>query len=148
MTANAYQPGGSHYNVQGTLQHWDLCERYGIGYLESAATKYIFRHRSKSGALDLQKALHYTEKLLELATEGYETYETYFFMRFKYQTTRKPRGRVPQEVYRQWVLDEKIPELEAHAMGWLFTWRTPEDLKRATRLIKQLLATSYPSHTF
>ena len=68
MSANDTQVGGSHY--RSGLQHWDLIERYGIGYLEAAATKYVVRWRKKNGVEDLKKSRHYTVKLLELYDEG------------------------------------------------------------------------------
>lgn len=65
MLANDRQEFGDHYRAE--FQHWDLVEKYGVGYLEGCATKYITRHRKKNGAQDLIKAIHYTEKLLELS---------------------------------------------------------------------------------
>jgi len=70
---NSRQVGGSHYAQGGDFQHWDLVERYGLGYLEGCATKYIARHRSKNGKEDLEKALHYVEKLFELSNAPVET---------------------------------------------------------------------------
>jgi len=61
---NANQVGGDHY--RSDYQHWDLIERHGIGYLEGCATKYVTRWRKKNGVQDLEKALHYVEKLIEL----------------------------------------------------------------------------------
>jgi hypothetical protein len=36
-----------------------------MGYLEGNATKYVSRWRKKGGVADLEKALHYIDKLLE-----------------------------------------------------------------------------------
>ena len=78
MSANDRQVGGDHYRSE--LQHWDLIERHGIGYLEGCATKYITRWRKKNNPLgDLAKADHYVEKLMALHQEG----------------KREPRGAVP-----------------------------------------------------
>jgi hypothetical protein len=63
---NERQVGGDHYKQHNGLEHWDLVERFGLGYLEGCATKYIARHGSKGGRQDLEKALHYIEKLMEL----------------------------------------------------------------------------------
>lgn len=65
--ANETQVGGSHYARGGKLQHWDYAVRaLGNRYLEGAITKYVMRHRHKGvGEQDLNKALHFTEKLLE-----------------------------------------------------------------------------------
>ena len=69
-TANERQIGGNHYKRDGSLEHWDLVERCGIGYLEGCATKYVARWRSKGGVQDLEKAEHYVQKLIELYDEG------------------------------------------------------------------------------
>ena len=55
------QIGGDHY--QSSYQHWDWAIDIHLGYLESAATKYISRWRTKGGVEDLKKALSYIEKL-------------------------------------------------------------------------------------
>lgn len=66
MKANDLQVGGSHYQSDGE-QHWDRMYRlYGRGYFVGCITKYVERYHLKNGAEDLQKALHFTEKLLEL----------------------------------------------------------------------------------
>lgn len=70
MSANDKQVGGTHYAQGGNVQHWDFITLNGIGYLEGCATKYVSRWRKKHGVLDLQKALHYVEKLQELFLTG------------------------------------------------------------------------------
>lgn len=67
--ANSYQVTGSHY--QGTnYQHWDWTLDTGMGYLEGVATKYVARWRKKGGVVDLQKALHFVNKLDEWQHSG------------------------------------------------------------------------------
>lgn len=65
MSANATQVGGTHY--RNGFQHWDLAHELDLGYFEGQITKYVTRHRSKKGREDLEKALHFTRKLRELA---------------------------------------------------------------------------------
>ena len=66
MPANDRQVGGSHYNKDGE-QHWDRMYRlYGRGYFVGCATKYIERYHLKNGKQDLDKAIHFIEKLREL----------------------------------------------------------------------------------
>lgn len=67
MVANSRQVGGRHYKDTG-YEHWDLVIRTGMGYLDGVATKYVARYQ-KSGrpVQDLEKALHYVEKLSENA---------------------------------------------------------------------------------
>lgn len=71
MAANDTQVGGRHYARGGKFQHWDLISRNHIGYLEGNATKYVTRARHKGTEVqDLEKALHYVDKLLELNAEN------------------------------------------------------------------------------
>ena len=66
MSANDRQIGGGHYQ-QGGEQHWDRIWRiYGRGYFVGCATKYIERYHLKNGIQDLEKAIHFLEKLIEL----------------------------------------------------------------------------------
>jgi len=60
---NSRQVGGAHYRSEH--QHWDFVAEVLEGrYLEGCITKYVTRWRNKDGLKDLNKALHYTEKLL------------------------------------------------------------------------------------
>lgn len=63
---NDRQVGGEHYRA--SIQHWDLIEGDGHGYLEGCATKYLTRWRRKNGLQDLDKAVHYLEKLSSLGS--------------------------------------------------------------------------------
>lgn len=70
-TANARQVGGDHYKTDGEgEEHWDRVARLGLNYYEAAATKYIERARKKNGLEDIKKAIHYLQKLEELAAAG------------------------------------------------------------------------------
>lgn len=64
-TALDRQVGGNHYKDQ-PIQHVEFCQRNKIPWCESAAIKYIIRHRKKNGKEDIKKAIHYLELLLEL----------------------------------------------------------------------------------
>lgn len=64
MTANTTQVGGAHYKA--VYQHWDLVWDAGLGYFPGQITKYTARWRLKNGLQDLQKALHFAQKYLEL----------------------------------------------------------------------------------
>jgi len=92
MSANDRQEFGDHY--QAGFQHWDLIEKYGVGYLEGCATKYITRHRKKNGVQDLIKAKHYTEKLLEMA----------------HSHNRRARGYVGMRTLKQFFLANGITD--------------------------------------
>jgi Protein of unknwon function (DUF3310) len=65
MGANERQIGGLHYKTE--YEHWDLAVVVQLPYLEGCATKYVSRWRKKDGLQDLEKALHYHDKILETA---------------------------------------------------------------------------------
>jgi hypothetical protein len=63
--ANNRQVGGRHY--ASNVQHWDFAAaHFGRGYFKGQITKYVSRWRKKNGVQDLQKALHFLEKLMEI----------------------------------------------------------------------------------
>ena len=65
--ANTKQVAGDHYRSEdSTYQHWDLVADTGMGYFEGQITKYVARWRKKNGKQDLEKALHYAQKMQEL----------------------------------------------------------------------------------
>ena len=67
---NSMQIDGSHYRTE--YQVWDFSENNGLGGLEMCIIKYICRWRNKGkGAVDLQKAIHYVNKLLDLNLNRY-----------------------------------------------------------------------------
>lgn len=64
--ASAMQVGGEHYLKHGTLQPWDAIIHWGLGFLDGNVVKYIVRYRDKGGMVDLEKAKHYLDKLIEV----------------------------------------------------------------------------------
>lgn len=68
MSANDSQVGGTHYKGKA-IQPWDYIVANNLGYLEGNVVKYISRWREKGGIDDLRKVLHYTQKLIEVATK-------------------------------------------------------------------------------
>jgi hypothetical protein len=85
MSANDKQIGGAHY--VSSIQPWDYILSHGLGYLEGNIIKYVTRYRKKNGVQDLQKALHYLEKLIEV--ENGRTHNPH-------ATDRKTAETVPQ----------------------------------------------------
>jgi hypothetical protein len=63
MSANERQVGGQHYGPGSTIQHWDWAR--GLPYLSGVLTKYVCRHKTSGKPNDLEKALHYAEKIEE-----------------------------------------------------------------------------------
>lgn len=61
---NLKQVGGNHYRTK--YQHWDLMIKYDVPYMESQITRYVTRARKKNGLEDMEKGIHYLEKVLSL----------------------------------------------------------------------------------
>lgn len=69
MSASNYQVGGGHYKAKD-IQPWDAMSAWMTpeqfeGYLRGNVIKYLARYPEKGGSLDLLKARHYLERLLE-----------------------------------------------------------------------------------
>jgi hypothetical protein len=75
--AGSYQIGGDHY-IEMAVQPWAamqawMSEAEFAGFLRGNAIKYLARAGRKGDELqDLQKAMHYLEKLVELKQKGAE----------------------------------------------------------------------------
>ena len=67
MTANNFQVGGDHYS-KNAIQPWDYIVANELGYLEGNIVKYITRWRDKGGLQDIDKVIHYAQKLKEVVT--------------------------------------------------------------------------------
>jgi hypothetical protein len=63
MGANDRQVGGNHY--QSAYQFWDLAVDLELDYMEGSTACYVARWRKKGGKQDLEKSLHYLEKIME-----------------------------------------------------------------------------------
>lgn len=72
--ANETQVGGNHYKDLGDFQPWDVLKHWLTpeeyrGYQKGVAIAYLARERSKGGAVDIQKAAHHLQKLIEVTAE-------------------------------------------------------------------------------
>jgi Protein of unknwon function (DUF3310) len=67
--ADNTQVGGAHYKAT-SYDHWNYAIDARLPYLEGQITKYVDRHARKNGKQDLEKALHFAQKLRECALEG------------------------------------------------------------------------------
>lgn len=63
--ANKHQVGGSHYNIHGDLQPWDLYFPWNLNGFAAQILNYIVRYREKDGIKDLKKARHFLDKWIE-----------------------------------------------------------------------------------
>lgn len=59
------QEGGDHYK-NSKIQPIEYIHANGLKFCEGNVIKYVTRHKSKNGAEDIKKAIHYLELLLEL----------------------------------------------------------------------------------
>lgn len=75
MAADDIQEGGDHYKVMGAYQPWAVIEKWLTpeqfrGYLLGSAVAYLGRVNSqakdRSGLIDIRKARHYLDKLIEV----------------------------------------------------------------------------------
>lgn len=64
-TALAAQIGGAHYK-DCAIQPIEFIHANKLGYCEGNVVKYISRWRQKNGLVDLEKAKHYIDLLIEL----------------------------------------------------------------------------------
>ena len=58
------QVGGSHYKNY-KIQPVEFIIKNNIGFVEGNIIKYILRFKEKGGAVDLEKAKHYIELLID-----------------------------------------------------------------------------------
>lgn len=65
MPANDKQVGGEHYGLSD-FQHWDMVKLFNLDYFQGQITKYVMRHNKKNGKQDLEKAMHFLQKYIEL----------------------------------------------------------------------------------
>lgn len=65
MSALDTQAGGNHYKNLA-IQPVEYIQANGLDYLQGNVVKYITRHKTKNGAEDIKKAIHYCQLILEL----------------------------------------------------------------------------------
>jgi len=68
--ANEIQVGGAHYTSK-LIQPWEAMEAWMTedqfkGFLKGNVIKYLARCDDKGGKIDLEKARHYLDKLIEM----------------------------------------------------------------------------------
>lgn len=62
--AESKQVGGEHYRKKG-IQPWNIIDANDLDFYEGNALKYLLRYKEKGGVIDLDKAIHYIEKIKE-----------------------------------------------------------------------------------
>lgn len=126
MTVNSMQVGGTHYKT--AYEHWDLCVNAALGYLEGNATRYIARWRKKNGVEDLKKALHCTNKLLEVLPKVV-SWRGERLVGYEYA-----RGECIS-----FCCQNKLTPIESRIVMALATWRREEDVVEARDDILMLM---------
>lgn len=129
MEANDRQVGGDHYRT--SYQHWDLAIKFRMPYLDGATTKHVSRWRKKLGVLDLQKGLHYLDKLIESAT---------------YDIKRDDTVAVDIELAR-FVEANNLSHLEYQYLFILCTYRNANALKNARQILNKILIIAMEEET-
>ena len=72
LSALDVQEGGDHYKKLGAYQPWEVLRRWLTpeefrGYMKGTAIAYLAREQDKGGMLDIRKAGHTLQGLVELA---------------------------------------------------------------------------------
>jgi hypothetical protein len=122
-----------HYRSDGYI-HWDLIIETRTEYLAANATKYIARWRKKNGLQDLQKALHYIDKLIESAKEGL----------IKSPSPYTSKGVRIFDRVAKFCLINGLSEREYVAVADLLLWKGEEDLFNARDMVTLLMEEASP----
>lgn len=127
VSANDRQIAGSHYASK--YQHWDFVLDTGMDYLAGCASKYVSRHRKKGGLVDLEKSLHYVDKLIE-------NHEAIIKVR--------PLRPVLDAFVNRFVDSNKLTELEHAVIMGLTCWTRELDLQNVKTGIQLLIKECVP----
>lgn len=123
--ANERQVGGEHYK-DAEFQHWDwAAENFGPDYFLGNITKYVTRWRKKSGVQDLEKALHYADKL-------YGLYNTGVFLNL-------PLKRTPKE-FTRFAVANSLGSVESRICSMCASYTTTRELLEVRSWIMDLIA--------
>lgn len=122
MQANDNQVGGGHYASE--YQHWDFVQDCLCGlYLEGQITKYIYRWRKKNGIQDLEKALHFMQKLYETDCIG----------------VLLIRELNVNEELERFISVNEVGDFEAKVIRLITNWQRKSDIDFAMALLRRLI---------
>jgi hypothetical protein len=148
MSANTRQVAGSHYKRGGNLQHWDMvAAMLENRYFEGCITKYATRWRFKNGAQDLEKAAHFTDKLIELAVAGIVapmawntrwnvTQQHLVAPQFEIVAIRAKHAKFDMEAY---YAANELTAKEIELTKRVIAWQTTRDLPAISALITGMM---------
>lgn len=138
-TANDRQIGGNHYRLE--YQHWDWVTDIRMGYLAGCATKYIVRHKMKTGRLDLEKAEHYVSKMLEVDNKGVKNSSRFMSANMNEHYYAKARTD-------EFILSADLDHIQATLIRLLFNYESRGDLNVALNILRQYTEALYPAGPF
>lgn len=128
MSANDTQVGGNHYKGK-QFQPWDW-DKYGIGTYEMDILHYVTRQ--KNGKEDLEKAVHYCQKL----HEEYHKHERRNRVPFIY----RPMLRQPMQDYcDEW----SMSNLQRKIIAMVLFWQCDANLMTLELLLTQYIEQLY-----
>lgn len=126
MGANERQVGGNHYKFG--YEHWDWVLILNLTYLEGNTTKYVTRHRKKDGLKDLQKALHYLDKIMEWGMfRGYV------------RSGGLTDLTIVRRETRNFASANTLTDQELEFCDLIALWRTRDDLMQAKSIVLALI---------
>lgn len=131
------QVGGAHY--QSEYQHWDWAIDIRLGYLESAATKYITRWKGKNGVQDVEKGISYLKKAQagflaqSLTVQGMPRYSNTCLM------LNRGLAEQARELTDRFMKLNGLTVVEREFMLTVVRWRNYNDLDDAIRVAKLIL---------
>lgn len=128
--ADSVQIGGDHYKNTPS-QHWNLVITTRMGYFEGQITRYISRWRKKDGIQDLQKALHYIYKLIEVNNGGMRMGGGIGSLSMRTEVTK-------------FIAANSLSNIEGQAIMEVVCWRDEGHLMLARDLVIQLSEEAEP----
>jgi len=133
MKPNEMQVAGNHYASE--YQHWDfVADALGGLYLEGQITKYICRWRKKNGIQDLEKALHFTHKLVETATHGLQSLGAF----------NDVEGVDVRGLWGRFVAANELAYPESQFILSVATWKTKEDVEHLAAALERYIKFAAP----
>ena len=136
---NSAQVGGDHYHTDDNKpQVWDMIERNNMAYLEGCVVKYILRWRKKGGAVDIQKARHYVEKLIAEDVAGRRTY----LKPIRAEAAKRNEGGIFD--WSKWCFEHEVKYPESAICMRLSTWYTQAELRNVISDIDKIEVSAPP----
>jgi hypothetical protein len=99
-----------------------------MGCLEFATTKHVSRWRKKGGVQDLEKGLHYLDKLIEV----YSIYDV----------NRTESPEIIEREIEKFARANDLNDQEQRYILFLCTYESPSDLHKAHDLLTEIIRTA------